>query len=366
MRWTRPRALESRISTARCCPASIVRTRSAARTRSGVSWRARWAPRSRPRAVISSRAIASAGKPTRAEIPADVTVPSMPRSRSLRARRASAIGLLQMFPVQTMRTRLNTVRWRSLAARARCDWAFVSRITPAVEKTTMGQSRVRALRLRASPGSSSATACGKAGRLDDRSDGHWSRLNPVRGAGHRALQRGAEDVTQRLRRDLVVAVRRAAPVAPLDLDVPEAGLYRNPGAQLVGQRRARRFAVRGMAIPVDPPGFSEVESDGARMQRRRQPLDRLHDVIDGLRLAQADSDVLDRAAELEVSVSQRPDLGGRLDAEESDPPQPEDCASREDDQSSQADLGRIGGEREREAPKADGDRVQQQDHLAVR
>ena len=101
-----------------------------------------------------------------------------------------------------------------------------------------------------------------------------------------------------------------------------------------------------MAIPVDSPGFSEIESDGARMQRRRKPLDRLHDVIDGLRLAQAGSDVLDRAAELEVSMSQRPDLGGRLDAEESDPPQPEDCASREDDQSCQADLGRIGGDRD--------------------
>src|SRR3989442_617752 len=270
----------------------------------------------------------------------------MPRSRSLRARRASAIGLLQMFPVQTMRTRLNTVRWRSLAARARCDWAFVSRITPAVEKTTMGRPRVRALQLRASPGSSSASAGRKAGRLDDRGDGHRNRLNPVLGAGHRALQLRAEDVTQRLRRDLVVAVRRAAPVAPLDLDVPEAGLYRKPGAQLVGQRRERRFAVRGMAIPVDPQRSSEVESDRARAQRRRQTLDRLDDVLDGLRLSQARGDVLDRAAELEVSVSQRADLGGGLDAEEPEGPQTGDYTSTEDDERCQADLWRVRGDRD--------------------
>src|SRR3989454_12612667 len=121
-----------------------------------------------------------------------------------------------------------------------------------------------------------------------------------------------------------------------------------------------------MAIPGDPQGLSEVEPDGARAQRRRQPLDRLDDVFDGPRPPQSHGDVLDRAAELEVSVSKRPDLGGGLDAEEPEGPQTGDYTRTEDDESCQADLGRLRGDGDRETPKADGDRVQQQDHLTMR
>src|SRR4051812_49872248 len=81
----------------------MVSTRSAARTRSGVSWRAAAAAVDRPRSSSSRRVGTSTGSPTRAANPALAT--RMPARRPRPARsRTSAAGERQTFPVQTTST----------------------------------------------------------------------------------------------------------------------------------------------------------------------------------------------------------------------------------------------------------------------
>ena len=71
----------------------------------------------------------SAGCPTSAAVPADSTVAETPSIFSRCAKSASAIGLRQMLPVQTMRIRLNTT---SRAPRARAPAGAQERLLSTV------------------------------------------------------------------------------------------------------------------------------------------------------------------------------------------------------------------------------------------
>jgi hypothetical protein len=101
-----PRSAGTAASTSRWWPASMTRTSSKRRASSGVSWRARWPERPSPR---SATAIGSASFPTSAAIPADSTIAPGFRACSRARRSASAMGLRQMLPTQTVSTRSNMV-----------------------------------------------------------------------------------------------------------------------------------------------------------------------------------------------------------------------------------------------------------------
>src|SRR5438045_2270221 len=134
---------------------------------------------------MSCSASGSAPRPTSAPRPADSTTTSTPRFLSACARRTCAIGLRQMLPVHTMRTRSNTTLRRPRGERRMLASLSTGSQIP--------------ICLRGSP-----TRCK-----------HGLGIDPA--------QRPFHEDADPLQGNLVVAIDPAPPVVPVHLDVGERG-----------------------------------------------------------------------------------------------------------------------------------------------